>query len=331
MIETRITEMFGIKYPIICGAMMWLCEPNLCAAISNAGGMGNLTALIYDNEKEFRGAIKEIRRLTNRPFTVNVSALPSGWITSEHYHMYFRVCAEEQVPAMEISGMPVDRIAGLETLEMLKEAGVRLFQKVGSVRHALHAEKLGYAGIYAAGFEEGGHPLNDDVSTMVLTPRIVESVGIPVVAVGGMANGKNLAAALMLGADAIMMATRFIATKECRVHEDIKQELVRRQEQETTIITRSTGVQGRALKNRTVMEVLEIERRGGGLDELMPLISGQRGKKAWETGDVDDAPMYVGQSIGLIHDIPSCAELLERMMAEAEAQVEAVHARIRRP
>jgi len=328
MIKTKITEMFGVKYPIICGAMMWLCKPPLCAAISNAGGLGNLTAANYETEDKFRNAIKEVRKLTDKPFMVNITALPSMRITGEHHKMYFKVCAEERVAGIEVSGTPVDKIGGMELIETLKKAGVKLFHKVGAVRHALHAEKVGYDGIYAAGIEEGGHPLDDDVSTMVLTPRIVESVSLPVVTVGGISNGITLAAALVLGADGVMMASRFIATKECEVHDNIKQELIKRQEQDTTLITKSLGMQGRALKNKIVAEVLDVEARGGCIEELIPLIGGERGQKAWVSGDVEAAPMYVGQSIGLIHDIPTCKELLERMVTKAEERINNLKSRI---
>jgi NADH:quinone reductase (non-electrogenic) len=320
--KTAITEMFEIKYPIICGAMMWLCKPRLCAAVSNAGGMGNITAGNYATEDEFRKAIRETRRLTDMPFMVNVTILPSVHITAEHHRMYLRICAEEKVAGLEISGTPLDKAGGHEYIEMLKKAGVKLFHKVGSVRHAMHAEKAGYDGIYAAGIEEGGHPLNDDVTTMVLTPRIVESVRIPVVAVGGIADGRALAAALALGAEGVMMATRFVATKECEVHDNIKQELIRRQEYETALICKSIGLQGRAIRNKVVEEVLALEEKGRGLEELLPLISGERVREAWATGDVDRAPMMMGQSVGLVHDIPTCKELIERMAAEAEADIE---------
>jgi NADH:quinone reductase (non-electrogenic) len=324
MIKTAITEMFRIRYPIICGAMMWICKPKLCAAISNAGGMGNLTAGIYDSEEEFRGAIHETRKLTNEPFMVNVTILPSVRITREHYKMYLRVCAEERIAGLEISGTPIDKALGLEYVDMLKKAGVKLFHKVGSVRHALHAQQVGYDGVYAAGIEEGGHPLNDDVTTMVLTARMVETLSIPVVTTGGISNGKTMAAALMLGAEGVMMASRFMATVECEVHENIKNELVARQEHHTTLICKSIELQGRALKNDLVEKILEVENRKGGLTEIIPLMSGERTKAAWMTGEVDCAPMMVGQSIGLIHDIPSCAELLERMMADAEGQIKQV-------
>lgn len=319
MFKTAITEMFGVKYPIICGAMMWLCKPKLCAAVSNAGGIGNLTAANYETADDFRAAIRETRKLTDKPFFVAITLLPSMRITPEHHKMYVKVCAEEKVDGIEFSGTPLDKVAGMEAVDMLKKAGVKMFHKVGAVRHALHADKIGFDGIYAAGIEEGGHPLNDDVTSMVLTPRIVASVKIPVVTVGGIADGRTMAAALTLGAEGVMMASRFIATKECEVHDNIKQELLRRQEFDTVIYGKSIGLQGRGLKSKVLEEVLAIEARHGGFEELIPLLSGQKVKEAWETGDVNYAPLMVGQSIGLINDIPTCRELLERMAAEAKA------------
>jgi nitronate monooxygenase len=317
MYNTAITKMFGIKYPIICGAMMWLCKPNLCAAVSNAGGMGNLTAGNYETADEFHAAIRETRKLTKNPFMVAITLLPSVRITPEHHKMYVKVCAEEKVDGIEFSGTPLDKVAGMEAVEMLKKAGVKMFHKVGALRHAQHAEKIGFDGIYAAGIEEGGHPLSDDVTSMVLTPKIVSSVKIPVVTVGGIADGRTMAAALALGAQGVMMASRFIATKECEVHENIKQELIRKQEFDTVIYGKSIGLQGRGLKSKVLEEVLAIEARHGSFEELIPLLSGQKVKEAWETGDVNYAPLMVGQSIGLINDIPTCKELMERMAAEA--------------
>jgi len=317
MFKTAITEMFGIKYPIICGAMMYLCKPKLCAAVSNAGGMGNLTAGNWETEKEFRAAIEETRKMTSKPFTVNLTLLPSVRLNPENYQMWVRVCAEEKIAAIEISGTPLDKALGMGTIEMLKKAGVKMFHKVGSVRHAIHAEHVGYDGIYAAGVEEGGHPLNDDVTTMLLTPRIAESVKIPVVTVGGIADGRSLAAALVLGAQGVMMASRFIATQECEVHDRIKQELVNRKENDTILYGQTIGLQGRGLKNKVISEIMAVEKRGGGLDDLIPLMSGLRVREAWISGDVESAPLMVGQSIGLIRDIPTCQELLDRMGKEA--------------
>jgi nitronate monooxygenase len=321
MYKTAITEMFGIKYPIICGAMMWLCKPKLCAAVSNAGGMVNLTAGNYETADAFRDAIRETRTLTDMPFMVNITLLPSVRITPEHHKMYVKICAEEKVAGIEFSGTPLDKAAGMESVDLLKKAGVKMFHKVGAVRHALHAEHVGYDGIYAAGIEEGGHPLSDDVTSMVLTTRMVQSVKLPVVTVGGIADGRTMAAALALGAQGGMIARRFVATVECEVHDNIKQELVRRQEFETVIYGKSIGLQGRGLKSKVLEEVLAIEERGGGFEELIPLLSGLKVKEAWETGDVHYAPLMVGQSIGLINDIPTCRELLDRMAAEARGHL----------
>ncbi|MGE5396270.1 MAG: NAD(P)H-dependent flavin oxidoreductase [Chitinophagales bacterium] len=311
--KTKITELFGIKYPIICGGMLWLCKPELCAAISNAGALGNITAGNYDTGEELRAAIRKTRELTDKPFGINITLLPSFRITSETYDDYFRICCEERVAAIEVSGSPASKY-----INMVHEAGVKIMHKVGAVRHARNIEKLGYDAILAAGIEEGGHPLSDDVTTMVLTPRIVESVSIPVITTGGIADGRGLAAALALGAEGVMMATRFIATHECQTHPNIKQELVKRQENDTTLICKSVHLQGRALKNDLVTRVLEIEERGGGFDELMPLLSGQKVKEAWNTGDINNAAFMVGQSIGMINKIITCQQLCDQMVQEAE-------------
>ncbi|HAA08190.1 MAG: NAD(P)H-dependent flavin oxidoreductase [Syntrophomonadaceae bacterium] len=312
--KTRITEMLGIKYPIICGGMLWLCKPELCAAISNAGGLGNLTAGNYDTGEEFREAVRQTKALTDKPFGVNISLLPSFRITEQTYDDYFRICCEEKVAAIEVSGMFATKY-----LDMVKEAGVKIFHKVGAVRHAVRIEKLGYDGVFAAGFEEGGHPLSDDVTTMVLVPRVVESVQIPVVAVGGIADGRGLAAALCLGAEGVMMASRFINTQECNVHQNIKDELIKRRENDTTLIGKSFSLQGRALKNQLTDTVLKMESEGKSIEEVFPLITGQRVKQAWQSGDVESAAFMVGQSIGLINDVPTCKELLDKMVSDAES------------
>ena len=207
---------------------------------------------------------------------------------------------------------------------MLKKANVKMFHKVGSVKHAIHAEEAGYDGVYAAGIEEGGHPLNDDVTTMILTPKMAETVKIPVVTVGGIADGKSLAAALTLGAEGVMMATRFMATHECQVHDNIKQEILKRQEYDTTLICKSVNLQGRAIKNKIVGEILEAEKKGANIMELAPLITGERCLKAWQTGDTEIAPMMMGQSLGRIKEIRSCAQVIEDMVTQAKKVIERV-------
>lgn len=316
--KTRMTELFSIQQPIMCGGMMWLAKPELCAAISNAGGLGNLTSGNYESGNALRKAIDETRRLTDKPFCVNITFMPSVRITKEMHQEYFQVCYEEKVAAIEISGAALDRYLGVDAVGQAKKAGVKLMHKLGSVRHARHAEEVGYDAVIAAGFEEGGHPLNDDVTTMLLTPRICESVKIPVITAGGIADGRSLAAALVLGAEGVMMASRFMATTECPAHPKIKEELVRRQENDTTLICGTIDLQMRALKNELVRKILEVEARHGSIEEIIPLIGGERSQKAWENGDVDEAPFAVGQSIGLIKEIVSCRVLLEKMVRDAE-------------
>jgi len=320
--KTRMTELFGIEHPIMCGGMMWLAKPELCAAISNAGGLGNLTAGNYDSADEFRAAVHETRRLTDKPFCVNITLMPSVRITKELHQDYFRICCEEKVAALEISGAPLDRYLSPEHIAEAKKAGVQLIHKVGAVRHALHAEKAGYDAVIAAGIEEGGHPLDDDVTTMVLTPRISESVSIPVIAAGGIADGRGLAAALVLGGEGVMMASRFIATQECLAHENIKRELVGRQEYETTLICKTIELQMRCLKNKIAARVLEIEAGKGTFEDILPYMIGSRSQESWESGDADMAPLAVGQSIGLIKEILTCRELVEGMVKEAETLLE---------
>lgn len=316
--QTRMTELFNIQHPVMCGGMMWLAKPELCAAISNAGGLGNLTAGNYDSKEEFRQAVNETRSLTNNPFCVNITFMPSVRITKELHQDYFDVCCEEGVTAIEVSGTPIDRYLGPEAVDKARQSGVRLIHKLGAVRHARHAESAGYDAVIAAGIEEGGHPLDDDVTTMVLTPRISETIGIPVITAGGIADGRGLAAALVLGGDGVMMASRFIATTDCLANDRIKEELVLRQEHETTLICKTLNLQMRCLKNEIARKVLEVEAGQGTFEDVLPYMIGERSKTAWEVGDTEMAPLAVGQSIGLINDIVSCSELLKRMVVEAE-------------
>jgi len=316
--KTRMTELFGIKHPIMCGGMMWLCKPDLCAAISNAGALGNITAANYDTGAELAAAIRKTREMTDKPFSVNLSLLPSFRITKEMYLDWFEACLKEKVAAFEISGAPVDKFFGPDAIKRGHDAGVKFIHKVGSVRHAIHADHVGYDAVIAAGVEEGGHPLTDDVTTVVLTPLMAESVKIPVITTGGMADGRTLAAALVLGAEGVMMASRFMATKECQMNEKVKDELVKRKEFDTVLYGKTIELQGRALKNAWVKKVQDMEARHAKLEEMAPLLSGLRQQTVWADGNTEDALMPVGQSIGLIHDVVTCKEVVERMVKEAE-------------
>jgi len=306
----------------MCGGMMYLNVPELCAAISNTGAMGNLTAQMYPTKEEFRKALNQTRKLTTNPFSVNITTAPSVKVTKQNYIDYFDICCEEQVAAIEVSGAPLDKYLGPQTIERAHKMGVILMHKVGCVKHAVHAEKAGYDAVIASGLEVGGHPLDDDVTTMVLTPRICESVKIPVITAGGIADGRGLAAALMLGADGVMMASRFAATKECWIANQVKDEMVRKQEYETVLISKSTGVQMRSWLNQCSRKILEIEDRKGKFEEFYPYMAGDRMLKALHNGDVENFCFAVGQSIGLIHDVSTCKEVVDRMVDEAKDIVE---------
>jgi nitronate monooxygenase len=326
MIKTRITDLFGIEYPLQCGGMLWIATPELAAAISNTGAMGNLTSGNYNSADELRTAIDQTRSLTNKPFIVNITTMPSIRLPTELLQDFFRVCCEKKVTAIEIAGAPVDTFLGAEFIPLAKEAGVKVLHKVGTVKHAIHAEKVGYDAITIAGFEEGGFPHKDNVSTMVLVPKVREAVDLPMLAAGGMADGKSLAAAIALGADGIMMATRFLATKESAVHPNIYQVLMDKTESDTVLqlqaLLAGFGLQIRALRNEIMGKIAEIESAGGDLSELLPLISGERAKKVWKDGNAEEAMLTIGQSVGRISDIPTVAELIDRVVKEARASLE---------
>ncbi|MBI5604908.1 MAG: nitronate monooxygenase, partial [Deltaproteobacteria bacterium] len=267
---------------------------------------------------ELKSAIKEVKTLTDKPFMVNVTILPSIGIHPDRFKDYFEAITEEGVPALEISGMPLNRFEDGKYFTLLKKMGVKIFQKVGSVRHGKSAQKAGYDGVIAAGVEEGGHPLNENVATTVLTPRMVEELEVPVITAGGMADGRGLAAALCLGADGILMGTRFINTLECKVHENIYEEFINRHENETVLYGNTFGLQGRALLNDSIREVLRLEAEGKGIEEILPHLSGSFGDDIWQKGKTGKGLIPVGQTIGLIHDVVSCRKLLDRMVKEAE-------------
>ncbi|MFZ5573426.1 MAG: NAD(P)H-dependent flavin oxidoreductase [Thermodesulfobacteriota bacterium] len=320
--KTRITELFGIRYPIQCGGMLWIATPELAAAISNTGAMGNLTSGNYNSADELSAAIDRTRELTPNPFIVNITTMPSIRLPLALLQDFFRVCCEKRVTAIEIAGAPVDTFLGADFLPMAREAGVKVLHKVGTVKHAVHAEKVGYDAVTVAGFEEGGFPHKDNVSTMILVPKVVEAVDIPVLAAGGMADGKSLAAALSLGADGVMMATRFLATRESGVHANIYQTLLEKNENDTALqlqkLLQGFGLQVRALRNDIMRKIEAVEASGGDLSELLPLISGERARQVWKNGSIEEAMLTIGQSVGRIRDIPSVGELVARMVKEAE-------------
>lgn len=322
MIQTRITEFFGIQKPIVQGGLMWVARAELVSAVANAGGMGFMTALTFPEPEGLRAEIRRCRKMTDRPFGINLTFLPT--FRPPDYPAYIQVCIEEGIQFIETAGRNPE-----PHMDQIKSAGIRVIHKCTSVRHAVKAEKVGCDAVSIDGFEAAGHPGEDDVTSLILVPLTRDAVGLPIIASGGFADGRGLVAALGLGADGMNMGTRFVATQEAPVHDNIKQFLVNRSERDTRLIMRTLRNTERVMHNSVVDEVLAIESRGDTkIEEIAPYVSGMRGKEMLEDGDMEKGTLAAGQCMGLIRDIPTCQELLDRIMAEAEAMVRDKFSRI---
>ena len=316
--KTRITELLNIRYPIIQGGMMWVGRAELAAAVSNAGGLGILTALTQPTPEALREEIRRCRSMTDKPFGVNITILPA--IEPPPYDEYVQVIIESGVKIVETAGRSPEPF-----MPAFKAAGIKVIHKCTSVRHAIKAEKVGCDAVSVDGFECAGHPGEDDVPNLVLIPAAFAKLSIPMVASGGIGNGRQMAAAMALGAEGINMGTRFVATKEAPVHDNMKQAMVAADETQTTLMFRTLRNTARVFKNDIAQQVVEIEARPGETDfsELQPLVAGSRGReRCIEEGEIDDGIWTAGQVIGLINDIPSCEELISRMIAEARGALQ---------
>lgn len=308
----RLTDMLGIRYPIVQGGMQWVGYAEMAAAVSNAGGLGTLTALSQPDPDALSKEIARTREMTDAPFAVNLTVLPS--INPPPYAEYVDAIVESGVKIVETAGQ-----SPREFVETFKANDIRILHKCTQVRHALSAQKSGVDVISIDGFECAGHPGEKDIPNLLLVPLAVRALDIPVIASGGIGEGRGLAAAMAMGADGINMGTRFCATKEAPIHDNIKRALVEATEHDTRLIFRTMNNTARVLANAISDEVVATERREGGceFEDIRHLVAGQRGKAALEAGEVDNGVITAGPVIGLIDDIPSCAELIERMMEEA--------------
>ncbi len=311
--ETRITRFFGIERPIVQGGLMWVARAELTSAVANAGGIGFMTALTFAEPDALRAEIRKCRKLTDKPFGVNLTFLPT--LRPPDYPGYIRVCIEEGVRFIETAGRNPEPY-----MEQIKSAGIRVVHKCTSVRHALKAQKIGCDAISIDGFEAAGHPGEDDVTSLILIPLTRDAVDLPIIASGGFADGRGLVAALALGADGMNMGTRFVATQEAPVHTNVKQALVGHNERDTRLIMRTLRNTERVMHNTAVDEVLAIESKGNTrIEDIIPYVAGQIGQKMLEEGDMEKGTLAAGQCMGLIRDIPTCRQLLDRIMAEAQA------------
>ncbi|MFJ4452830.1 NAD(P)H-dependent flavin oxidoreductase [Pseudomonas sp. NPDC089392] len=314
--KTAITELLGIRYPIVQGGMMWVGRAELASAVSNAGGLGILTALTQPTPDALRAEIDRCRGLTDQPFGVNLTVLPSA--NPPPYADYLQAIIDSGVKIVETAGN-----CPKEFFDRLKAAGIKILHKCTSVRHALSAQRNGVDIISIDSFECAGHPGEDDVGGLVLIPAAVKALTIPVIASGGIADGYGLAAALVLGAQGVNMGTRFMLTQEAPIHSNIKESVVQGSERDTVVIFRTLKNSGRVFRNEISEQVVAIERRPGGctFEDVRPLVVGARGRATLESGSVNDGLVWASQAIGLMNDIPTCKDLLERMIGECRKQL----------
>jgi len=311
--KTRITELFGIQHPVIQGGMHWVGFAEMAAAVSNAGGLGIITGLTQPTPEDLAKEIARCNDMTDKPFGVNLTFLPG--FREPPYPEYIEAIIAGGVRIVETAGRSPEQY-----MPALKEGGIKVIHKCTSVRHSLKAERIGCDAVSVDGFECGGHPGEDDIPNYVLLPRAAEELKIPFVASGGVGTASQLAAALALGADGVNMGTRFIATKEAPVHQNVKEALVKASELDTTLIMRPLRNTERVLKNKAVEKILEVEKEKGADLNIMDIVEQVGGvyPKIMKDGDLDAGAFSAGMVAGLIHDIPTCKELIERMVFGAE-------------
>ncbi|RSM47076.1 nitronate monooxygenase [Amycolatopsis balhimycina DSM 5908] len=316
MIQTRFTEVFGIRHPIVQGGMQWVGIAPLVAAVANAGALGLITALTQPSPEELVREIGRCRDLTDQPFGVNLTILPS--IKPPPYAEYRAAIVESGVPIVETAGSNPE-----PHLPHFHEAGIKVLHKCTSVRHAVKAQSVGVDGVSIDGFECAGHPGEDDIPGLVLIPATVRRLAIPVIASGGFADGRGLVAALALGADGVNMGTRFLCTVEAPVHERVKQAIVDGDERNTELIFRPLRNTARVARNKVSVDVVRMLDEGAQFADIRDLVAGVRGREVFRTGDLDAGIWTAGCAQGLIDDIPTVGELVGRIVDEAEKLMEA--------
>jgi nitronate monooxygenase len=310
-LKTRFTETFGIEHPIVQGGMQWVGRAELVAAVANAGALGFITALTQPTPEKLTEEIARARSLTDKPFGVNLTILPA--INPPPYAEYRQAIIEAGIKIVETAGNKPQ-----EHVDEFKKHGIKVLHKCTSVRHGLSAERMGVDGISIDGFECAGHPGEDDVPGLILIPAAADKIKIPMIASGGFGDARGLVAALALGADGINMGTRFMATAESPIHPNVKQQIVENDERATDLIFRTMRNTSRVAKNAISQRVVELERGGAKFEDVRELVAGTRGRVVYETGDPDHGIWSAGQVQGLIHDVPTCAELVHRIVREAE-------------
>jgi NADH:quinone reductase (non-electrogenic) len=311
MFQTKITEMLGTKYPIVGGTMMWISRADFTAAISNAGGLGVMASAIYQTRDAFAEAVDKLKDLTDKPFAVNLNLFPT--MRPIDNNEYLDVLVEKGVKIVETSG----HSAPAELCSRFKDAGLTWMHKCVGVRYALKVQDMGADIVTVVGYENGGATGKLDIGTLVLVPRVVESLDIPVIGGGGVSDGRGILALLALGAQGVIIGTRLLATQESPIHDNLKQALINASEQDTMLIMRSIGATHRVWANTAAKRCAELEADQANLPEILQVVGGEKAKQMYDQGDLDLGVISCGQGIGIARDIPSIEELFDRIMSEA--------------
>jgi NAD(P)H-dependent flavin oxidoreductase YrpB (nitropropane dioxygenase family) len=311
MFQTRITEMLGIEYPLVGGTMMWISTPEFVAAVSEAGGLGILASVMYEGREAFAHAIDRVRALTDKPFAVNINLFPIARPIDNNE--YLDVIIEKGVGIVETSG----HSAPEELCARFKEAGLIWIHKCVGLRYALKAQNMGADIITVVGYENGGATGKLDIGTLVLVPRVSEAVRVPVIGGGGVSDGRGFLAVLALGAEGVIVGTRLLATQEAPIHDNLKRALVEASELDTMLIMRSIGATHRVWANAAAQRCVELEANQADLPEILKIVAGEKARRMYDTGALDEGVISCGQCVGLVHDIPTVGELFGTIIAQA--------------
>ena len=312
MLKTRITDLFGIEHPVIQGGMQWVGYAELVSAVSNAGALGILTALTQPTPEDLAKEIDRTREMTDKPFGVNLTVLPT--INPPPYEEYAQAIVGSGIKIVETAGRSPEPF-----MELFKEYDVKVIHKCTSVRHALKAQSVGVSAITIDGFECACHPGEDDIPSLVLLPQAAEALDVPVAGCGGFSDAKSMVAALALGGEAIVMGTRFMATQEAGIHQNVKEKMTEADELSTNLMFRTMHNTARVFKNSISDQVVEIESTGSAtFEDVKDLVAGQRGRVVFEEGDLEHGIWSAGISVARVKDVPTCKEMVERLVSEAE-------------
>ena len=312
MLKTRITDLFGIEHPVIQGGMQWVGYAELVSAVSNAGALGILTALTQPTPEDLAKEIDRTREMTDKPFGVNLTVLPT--INPPPYEEYAQAIVGSGIKIVETAGRSPEPF-----MELFKEYDVKVIHKCTSVRHALKAQSVGVSAITIDGFECAGHPGEDDIPSLVLLPQAAEALDVPVAGCGGFSDAKSMVAALALGGEAIVMGTRFMATQEAGIHQNVKEKMTEADELSTNLMFRTMHNTARVFKNSISDQVVEIESTGSAtFEDVKDLVAGQRGRVVFEEGDLEHGIWSAGISVARVKDVPTCKEMIARLVSEAE-------------